>query len=70
MKPLVRLHRVHTFNKIGKLDTFYQKIFLHIVQHRHTKEIDEQHKKEMGQTLPQSFCQMSLVGIVFTMKNS
>ena len=59
MKPLVRLHRVHTFNKIGKLDTFYQKIFLHIVEHHHSKEIDEQRKKKitkMGQTLLQSFC--------------
>ena len=65
MKPLVRVHRVHTFNKIGKLDTFYQKIFLH----HHTKEKYEQHKKitKIGQT---SFCQMILVGIVFTMKNS
>ena len=47
MKPLVRVHRVHTFNKIGKLDTFYQKIFLHIVQHHHTKEKYEQRKKDL-----------------------
>ena len=71
MKPLVRVHRVHTFNKIGKLDTFYQKIFLHIVEHRHSKEKYEQSKKKitkMGQTPLQSFCPMSLVEIVFTMK--
>ena len=41
MKPLVWVHRVHTFNKIGKLDTFYQKIFLH----HDAKEKYEQHKK-------------------------
>ena len=47
MKPLVRLHRVHTFNKIGKLDTFYQKIFLHIVEHHHSKENMNRARKKL-----------------------
>ena len=62
-------HRVHTFNKIGKLDTFYQKIFLHIVQQRKRWTTQEIITK-MGQTLLQSFCQLILMEIVLTMKNS